>query len=153
MEYIFTNFMLYVREISKMWPYIFGNTFTFCTDIPFAVHFNCVEKNPTFTWRTSTHENCADFFLPFFKVQFVFLYNFMVFINTDAATPFLTLYWLLSPARNYLICNPCPPWGGGGRGDICCVQNHCFFLYMYVPLFFFYLYFIYLYRCYFLFSF
>ena len=31
------------------------------------------------------------------------------FINTDAATPFLTLYWLLSPARNYLICNPCPP--------------------------------------------
>ena len=22
----------------------FGNTFTFCTDIPFAVHFNCAEK-------------------------------------------------------------------------------------------------------------
>jgi hypothetical protein len=37
------------------------------------VHFNCVEKNHTFTWRTSTQENCADFFfLLFFKVQFVF---------------------------------------------------------------------------------
>ena len=33
------------------------------------------------------------------------------FINTNAATSFLTLYWLLllSPARNYLICNPCLP--------------------------------------------
>jgi hypothetical protein len=37
----------------------------------------------------------------------------MVFINTDAATSFLTLYGLLSPARHFLICNPCPPGGGG----------------------------------------
>ena len=26
-----------------------GNTVTFCTDIPFAAHFNCAKKNPTFT--------------------------------------------------------------------------------------------------------
>ena len=30
-----------------MRPYTFSNTFTFCTDIPLAVHFNCAEKNPT----------------------------------------------------------------------------------------------------------
>ena len=40
----------------------------------------------------------------------------MVFISTDAATSFLPLYLLLSPARNYLNCNPCPPGGGGGGG-------------------------------------
>jgi hypothetical protein len=37
---------MYVRGNFKnvtIW-YIFGNTFTFCTDIPFAVHFNCAEK-------------------------------------------------------------------------------------------------------------
>jgi hypothetical protein len=96
-----------------------------CDHIYLAIHshsalifrLRCIsiaqKKNPTFTWRTSTHDDCADFFLPFSKVQFVFII-FMVFINTGAATSFLTsLYWLLSPARNYLICNPCPPWGGG----------------------------------------
>ena len=31
-----------------MCPYILGNTLTFCTEIPFAVHFNCAEKEPTF---------------------------------------------------------------------------------------------------------
>jgi hypothetical protein len=34
----------------------------------------------------------VDFSLPVFIVQFVFSEYFMVFINTDAATPFLTLY-------------------------------------------------------------
>jgi hypothetical protein len=33
-----------VRGNLKKWPYIFGNTFTFCTDIPFAEHFNCAGK-------------------------------------------------------------------------------------------------------------
>ena len=47
------------------------------------------------------------------KYNSYFHNNFMVFINTDATTSFLTLYCLLSPARNYLFCYPCPPRGRG----------------------------------------
>jgi hypothetical protein len=39
----------YPHVISDHW---FGNTFSFCTHILFAVHFNCTEKNLTFMWRT-----------------------------------------------------------------------------------------------------
>ena len=44
MEYILTNFILYVRRNKKKCDHRIANTFTFCTDIPFAAHFNCAQK-------------------------------------------------------------------------------------------------------------
>ena len=49
MEYILTNFILHCicKEKFKTCDHIIGNTFTFCTDIPFAAHFNCAGKKST----------------------------------------------------------------------------------------------------------
>jgi hypothetical protein len=47
-----TKYALNRKETKKIDTIVFhvSNTFTFCTDIPFATHFNCAEKkNPTFT--------------------------------------------------------------------------------------------------------
>jgi hypothetical protein len=50
--------------------------------------------------------------------------------------------WLLSPARNYLICNPCPPRGGGG-GEYLLRSKLLFFFIHVCSTIFFNLYFIY----------
>ena len=73
MEYVLTNFMLFVRGNFKnvtiyIWQYIhILHRYSVCGAFQLRG-----EKNPTFTGRTSTHDNHADFFLPFFKVQLVF---------------------------------------------------------------------------------
>jgi hypothetical protein len=88
-----------------------GNTFTFCTDIPFAAHFNCAEKK-SFIY-VKTHMTFVGFFwLPFCLKHISYFHN-ILWLGTDAATSFLPLYLLLSPSRNYLFCNHRPPRGVG----------------------------------------
>ena len=113
MEYILTNFILYVRRNFKNCDHRIGNAFTFCTDIPFAAHFNCVEKKILHLHEELKHMTIVRiFFVTFlFKAYFVFSYYFMAFISTDAATSFLPLYLLLWPSRNDLFCNHRPPRG------------------------------------------
>ena len=60
------------------------------------------------TWRL-----CGFFFTFLYKYNSYF-HNILWFLWTLQQLRFLTLYWLLTPARNYLICNPCPPRGRGG---------------------------------------
>ena len=94
-------------EIKKMWSYIFGNTFTFCTDIPFAAHFNCAEKKSM---------TIVQIFLGYLCLKHISYFHNILWLGTDAATSFLPLYLLLSPSRNYLFCNHHPPRGRGDGG-------------------------------------
>ena len=56
----------------KKKTYIFCNTFTFCTDIPFVVHFNWAEKILHLREELQHMTIVWIFVLPFFKVQLVF---------------------------------------------------------------------------------
>ena len=107
-----------------MCPYIFGNTFTFCTDIPFAVHFNCAEKILHLREELQHMTIVHIFFYLSLKYNLYF-HSILWFLETLMQQLLLTLYLLLSPARNYFICNPCPPWGGGrervGFGQFYCI--------------------------------
>jgi hypothetical protein len=98
-----------------MCPYIFGNTFTFCTDIPFAVHFNCAEKILHLR-EEQQHMTIVHIFFYLSLKYNLYFHSILWFLETLMQQLLLTLYLLLSPARNYFICNPCPPWGGGGGG-------------------------------------
>ena len=119
-----------------MWPYIFGNTFTFCTDIPFAVHFNCAEKKSYIYLKNINTWQLCGFFFFYLSLKYISYFRiiFMVFISTVAATSILPLYLPVLPARNDLICNPCPPrhgrGGGGGVSRIWVVLlHHCIHTY------------------------
>ena len=117
MEYILTNFILYARRNFENVNTI-GNAITFCTDILFAVHFNCTEKKSYIYVKNLTHDNCADFILLPYCLKHISYFHNILWLGTDAATSFLPLYLLLSPSRNYLFCNHRPPRKGGG-GDLC----------------------------------
>ena len=43
----FNKFHTICKEKFKKCDHRIGNTFTFCTDIPFAAHFNCAGKKST----------------------------------------------------------------------------------------------------------
>ena len=96
MEYILTNFMLYVRGIFKnvtiyIWQYIhILHWYSVCGAFQLRV-----KKNPTFTWRTSIHDNCTDisvafkiigffntcmFHYFFFNLHFIYLYRCYTYI-------------------------------------------------------------------------
>ena len=103
----FNKFHTICKEKFQKCDHRIGNTFTFCTDIPFAEHFNCAEKN-SFIY-VKTHMTFVGFFwLPFCLKHISYFHN-ILWLGTDAATSFLPLYLLLSPSRNYLFCNHRPP--------------------------------------------
>ena len=120
MEYILTNFILYVR-----WN--FKNV-----TIELAMHSHSApifrlrrisiarKKNSTFSWRLKHMTIVGLFLLPFCLKHISYFHN-ILWLGTDSATSFLPLYLLLSPSRNCLFCNHRPP---RGRDSIWVVLFH-----------------------------
>ena len=111
MEYISTNFMLYVRGNFKnvtIYTCIFGNTFTFCTDIPFAVHLNCVEKKSYI--YVKNFNSWQFFFYDFLKSKiriFIIFYDFHKhWCSNFSLNPLLTSF---PSEKLFNLYNPCPP--------------------------------------------
>ena len=105
----FNKFHTICKEKFQKCDHRIGNTFTFCTDIPFATHFNCAEKK---ILHLREEQLCRFFWLPFCLKHISYFHN-ISWLGTDAATSFLPLYLLLSPSRYYLFCinRPPPGWG------------------------------------------
>jgi hypothetical protein len=59
---VFLLFYVLMKHIILCVNIVFGNTFTFCTDIPFAVHFNCAGKNPAFIREELQHMTIVPIF-------------------------------------------------------------------------------------------
>ena len=103
----FNKFHTICKEKFKKCDHRIGNTFTFCTDIPFAAHFNCAEKKSM---------TIVQIFLGYLCLKHISYFHNILWLGTDAATSFLPLYLLLSPSRNYLFCNHHPSQGRGDGG-------------------------------------
>ena len=70
----FNKFHTICKEKFQKCDHRIGNTFTFCTDIPFATHFNCAEKKILHLREELNHMTIVSFFLVtfLFKAYFVF---------------------------------------------------------------------------------
>jgi hypothetical protein len=118
---IYSNkFHTICREKFQKCDHRIGNTFTFCTDIPFAAHFNCAEKKSyIYVKNLNTWQLCGFFLLPF-CLKYISYFHNILWLGTDAATSFLPFYLLLSPSRNYLFCHHRPLY----------IQSECLTLYI-----------------------
>ena len=118
MEYILSNFILYVRRNLKN------------VTIELAIQSHSApmwrisiareKKSYIYVKNLNTWQLCGFFWLAFCLKHISYFHN-ILWLGTDAATSFLPLYLLLSPSRNYLFCNHHPPWG---RGSIWVVLLH-----------------------------
>ena len=110
----FSKFHNICKEKFQNCDHRIGNTFTFCTDIPFAAHFNCAGKNSYIYLKNLNTRQLCGFFLLAFCLKHISYFHNILWLGTVAATSFLPLYLLLSPSRSYLFCNHRPPREEGG---------------------------------------
>ena len=57
----FNKFHTICNEKFKKCDHRIGNTFTFCTDIPFAAHFNCTKKKIHQLREELKHDHAAKY--------------------------------------------------------------------------------------------
>ena len=77
----FNKFHTICKEKFRKCDHTIGNAITFCTDILFAVHFNCTEKKSYIYVKNLKHDNCADFILlPYCLKHISYFHNILWFL-------------------------------------------------------------------------
>ena len=105
----FNKFHTICKEKFQKCDHRIGNTFTFCTDIPFATHFNCAGKK---ILHLREEQLCRFFWLPFCLKHISYFHN-ISWLGTDAATAFFTSLFTSFAIKILLILYQPPTTGVG----------------------------------------